>query len=139
MQIVAQAPGRRADGRTSTRVQRAHVQQTFAGERAFFEQVLIDLRRRHAVRIDAALAGEQPVKRRDLSRHRQRCRDARLQDAVAGDDAAPRHVDMRPVHRMRGDRRRDRAARPGGSSVSLSSVSTYARVRRGSLIARRGR
>ena len=81
-------------------VQRLHVQQALAGERAFAEQVLVDLGRGGAVRVDPALAGEQPMERRGFARPGQRRGHARLQDAVARRDAALRQVDARQVQRV---------------------------------------
>ena len=65
-----------------------HVEQAFAGERAFAEEILINLRAGDAVRVDPALAGEQPVIQRDVFLCRQRRGHVRLQDAVAMLDAA---------------------------------------------------
>ena len=99
-QIVAQ---HRAVGqaRTEHRMKRLHVQQALAGERAFAEQVLVDLGGGGAVRVDTALPRKQPVEGRDLARARQRRGHARLQDAVARRDTALRHVNARQVERVR--------------------------------------
>ena len=68
---------------------RAHHQQALARKAAFVEQVLVDLGRRGAVGVDAALAGEQAVEAGGLLQRRQRRDDARLQDAVAAGQRAP--------------------------------------------------
>ena len=59
-----------------------------AGVGAFAEEVLIDVRHGGGVGIDAARAGEDALEERALAADRQRRRDARLQHAVALDDAA---------------------------------------------------
>ena len=82
------------------RVHCLDVQQTLSGKRAFFEQILIHLRRRHAVWIDAALPREQPVKRCRAIVCRQRRRDAWLQDSVTGHDPSTGGVDAGLVHRV---------------------------------------
>jgi hypothetical protein len=79
-----------------------HVEQALAGVGAFAEHVLVDLGAGRAVGVDAGLAGEQPVKEREVARGRQGRRDARLQDAVAADDATRFGVDQRPVVRVSG-------------------------------------
>lgn len=62
--------------------------------------------------------GEQPVVRRQLAGRRQRRRHVRLQDAVAGDHAAPFGIDARPVGRMRGDR--DQLAQPARRQLGVA-------------------
>ncbi|MDZ7589757.1 MAG: hypothetical protein U5L05_03510 [Rubrivivax sp.] len=79
-----------------------HVQQALAGERAFAEDVLVDLGAGRAVGVDAGLAGEQPVVRRQLLRRRQRGHQMRLQDAVAALHAAAVGAELRRILRVRG-------------------------------------
>ena len=61
-----------------------------AGVGALAEQVLVDVGDRRRVGIDAAVAGEDALEQRAFRADRQRRRDARLQHAVALDDAAAR-------------------------------------------------
>ena len=85
------------------RVHGLDVEQALAGERALAEQVLVDLGAGDAVRVDAALAGEQPVVKGHLLGRAQGSGDVRLQDAVAVLDAPAVGREARPVVRMRGD------------------------------------
>ena len=81
-------------------VQGVRVQQAFAGEAAFAEQVLVDLGRDGVVGVAAAVAGKQVVEARGLARGGPGGGNARLQDAVAGDHAALLGVHPWPVQRV---------------------------------------
>ena len=77
-------------------VERRHegvdVVEALAGEDAFAEQILIHVRHRGRVRIDAGVAGIGAREQRARgARHRHA--DARLQDAVAVGDAPQRRID----------------------------------------------
>ena len=69
------------------RRERVDVVQALAGEDALAEQVLVDVGDGRGVRIDAGVAGVDPGEERS-GRARHRHADARLEDAVAGGDAA---------------------------------------------------
>ena len=79
---------------------RAYVEQSFASEGALVEQVLIHLGACSAVRVNAALSGEQPVIQRERFWRRQWRHDARLQDAVTADNAGAEHVELRLILRV---------------------------------------
>ena len=116
-QVVAQ----HLFGRQALRQQRVHgvhVEQALAREGAFAEQVLVDLRARHAVGVDAPLAAEQPVKGRHGAGARQRHHHARLQDGVAAADAAGCRVQHRRVHRVGVDGRQ--FTQPAGGHVGVA-------------------
>ena len=123
-QVVAEHP---AFGQPAAqhRVHRAHVEQALAGEGAFAEQVLVDLGAGRAVGVDAALAGEQPVEAACARRRRQRRHHARLQDAVAAEHAAAGGVQPGWLCGCAATPTSSRR-RPGGSWVSLSSVTRSA-------------
>ena len=86
------------------------VKQALAGEGALVEDVLVDLRAGRAVRVDAGLAGEQPVIDGDVFRRGQRRGDVRLQDGVAAIDATPVGTQPRLVVGVR--RHADQLAQP---------------------------
>ena len=109
-QVVAEDAIRRQPAR-QREAERVDVIDPLADERAFAEQVLVDVGDRARVRIDAGLAGEHPRVAR-AARARQPGRHARLQDAVAVDDAASGNVVARHVQRMRHAWRRAGAPRP---------------------------
>src|SRR5579883_567426 len=69
--------------------------------RAFAEEVLIHIRHRGGVRVDAVHAGEDALEQRAFAADRQRRRYARLQYTVAFDDAADGAVESRTVEGMR--------------------------------------
>ena len=71
-----------------------------ANVRTLAAQILIDVRHRRGVRIDAADAGQQALEHRASARHRQCGRHARLQDAVALDDASAVWVEAGLVDRV---------------------------------------
>ena len=85
-------------------VQCRHVQQALAGEAAFVEDVLINLRGHRVVGVAAIGAGKQPVEGGGLIGacriHRPGRHDAGLQDAVAGHHALPLHGSVRPQARL---------------------------------------
>ena len=91
---VRHPPGQR-------RLESIDIVNALACERAFVEQVLIDVRDRRRVGIDAALGGKYPLEQRAALAHRQGGGDARLQDAIARHDPARHCVIDRPVERMR--------------------------------------
>ena len=101
-QIVAEhAPLGQAPGQH--RVHGLNVQQSLATERAFVEYVLVHLRARGAVGVDATLSCEQPVKARQVLGRGQGGHHARLQDAVPTDDALTARIEPRLVVGMRRD------------------------------------
>ena len=75
--------------------ERVDVVEALAGEDAFAEEILIHVRHRGGVRIDAGVAGVGAREQRP-GRAGHRHADARLQDAVAFDDA-PQLSDARPA------------------------------------------
>ena len=76
--------------------------QALAGEDALVKEVLIDVRDRGRIRIDAGVARVRAREGR-AERARHRHADARLQDAVALHDAADHGIDARAVEGMRDD------------------------------------
>ena len=64
-------------------MQRLDIEQPFASKRTHAKQVLIHVRGAIAVRVNAALAGKQGMKRRAFFSLRQRRHDTRLQNAIA--------------------------------------------------------
>ena len=78
-----------------------NVQQALAGEAALAEQVLVDLGAGCTVGVQAALAVEQRVVAGGRVLRRQWRFNARLQDAVAADDAAHARIPARLIHRVR--------------------------------------
>ena len=86
-QIVAEH-GLAWQARVQNGVAGADIEQALAGEAAGAEQILVHIRDRIVVGVDARLAREKPVEVRVFSVWRQRRDQARLQDSVAGDDAA---------------------------------------------------
>ena len=115
--VVGQAPGQHG-------VQRAHMQQTFAGEAAFVEQVLVDLGRHRVVRVAAAGAGKQAMEAGGLFWRRPGRHDARLQDAVAGHHTATQRFHARLVQRVGGNAHQfaQRARRQHGVAVQRDDV-----------------
>ena len=91
---LGQAPAQRG-------VHRRHMQEALAGEGAHAVEVLVHFGAGGAVGVHATLAGKQPVEGRALTGRGERRGQARLQDAVAGNDAPP--LQLRPVQRVRGD------------------------------------
>ncbi len=83
------------------RLEGVDVVDALAGVGALAEQILVDVGDRRRVGIDAARRGEDALEERALAADRQRRRHARLQDAVAFDDAPAVGVEARPVERMR--------------------------------------
>ena len=84
------------------RDERVDVVEALAGEDAFVEEILVDVRDGRRVRIDAGVAGVGPREQRSGgARHRDA--DARLQNPVALGDAADARVEARTVQRMRDD------------------------------------
>ncbi len=81
-------------------LERFDVIDALAHERAFVEQVLVDIRDHARVRIDAGLAAEHPGKPRGAARA-QAGADAGLQDAVALHHALQRRIEARAVERVR--------------------------------------
>jgi hypothetical protein len=80
-------------------LERIHVVDALAHERAFTEQILIHVRHRARVRIDARFAAiHARVARRDASAHA--AAHAGLQDAVAARDPALLLVEARAVERV---------------------------------------
>ena len=105
-------------------LERIDIVNPLADERAFAEQVLVDIGDGARIGIDARLAAAQPRIPRPVGA-RQAHRHARLQDAVALGDALPVFVDtaarfsgcaMAPTNCRAASR---------GSCVSVSSVMTY--------------
>ncbi len=82
------------------RLEGVDVVQALAGEEAGAEQVLIGIRDRRRVGIDAGVAGVDPRKER-AGGTRQVDGDARLKDAVALGDLAQGGIDDRPVEGVR--------------------------------------
>ncbi|MNS55652.1 hypothetical protein D3C72_884900 [compost metagenome] len=72
-----------------------------ADVRTFVEQVLIDIRSRGGIGIDAAWRGKDPLEQRPFPTHRQRRRHPRLEDRIATSDPLQRGVEPGPVQRMR--------------------------------------
>jgi hypothetical protein len=91
--VLGQPAGQRA-------LERVDVVDALADERAFAEQVLVDVGNGTRVRIDAGLAAVQACVARAVGA-RQAQADARLQDAVALDDdvLAAAGAEHRPVQR----------------------------------------
>ncbi len=83
-------------------VQGLHVEQALSAEAALAEQVLVDIGAGGAVRVDAALAGEQPVERCRLAGGRQRRDQMRLQDPEARHHAPAAAIEPGAVLRVRG-------------------------------------
>ena len=102
-----------------------------AGVGALAEQVLVDVRHRRRIGIDAAAAGEDALEQRAFHADRQGRRDARLQHAVAFDDPVPGGVETRPVERMRhlADQALDRVARQSRVGVERDDVADVGRQR----------
>ena len=84
------------------RHERVDVVEALAGEDALAEQILVDVRHRGRVRIDAGVAGIGAREQRSGGAGHRHA-DARLQDAVAVGDAPQLRIDDRPVERMRDD------------------------------------
>ncbi|HEU5294570.1 MAG TPA: hypothetical protein VFU71_07265, partial [Burkholderiaceae bacterium] len=83
-------------------LERIHIVDALSDERSLAEQILVDVADGARVRVDAGIAAEEPAEAR-AARGRQAHADARLQDAVAGDDAwrLRPSADARMVQRMR--------------------------------------
>ena len=64
----------------------SYIQQSLTRESALTKHILVNLRARGAIRVDAALPGKQPMEQRKLLGYWQGRCDARLQDAVTADD-----------------------------------------------------
>ena len=84
------------------RVERIDVVKALAGVDAFAEQVLIHVRHRGGVGVDAGVAGVGPREQRSGGAGHGHA-DARLQDAVALHHQLRLGIDDRPVQRMRDD------------------------------------
>ena len=78
-----------------------HVVDALAGIGAFAEEILIHVGHGRRVRIDAARAGKYALEQRALATDRQRGRNARLQHAIAFDDASGAGIEPRMVERVR--------------------------------------
>ncbi len=76
-----------------------HVVDALADERPFAEQILVDVRNDARVGVDARVAREQAHEPGSAGA-RQADADARLQDAVAVDDAAAGRIEHRPIERV---------------------------------------
>ena len=88
-QIVAeQGIFRNAAGESG--FERIHVVDAFAGIGAFAKEILIYVGDRGRIRVDAARAGEDPLVKRALATHRQRRRDAGLENGIAVNDTLQR-------------------------------------------------
>ena len=81
------------------RLERVDVVEALPREDSLAEQVLVRVRDRGRVRVDARVPGEHAREARG-GRARRRDRDARLEDAVARDDAAGHGVEAGAVQRM---------------------------------------
>jgi hypothetical protein len=77
-----------------------HMEQAFAGEAAFAEQVLVDVRRHRAVGVEPPLAVVQPLVRRRYALVAQGRHHAWLQDAVAVHHPLATGVEHGPVLRV---------------------------------------
>ena len=115
--LLRQAPGQYG-------VHGRHMQQAFAAERALGKHILINLRRGRAVRVNTALPAKEPVKRRGRLRARQRRRDARLQDGIARQHAAARHIHAGLIQRVRRHthQRAQRSRRQHGVTVESDYI-----------------
>src|SRR5271157_4958743 len=80
---------------------RIDVVDSFSGERAFFEQVLVHIRNRRSVRIDAARAREDGFKERLLMVSDQRMRDSRLHNSIAFHDPPGANAEPGLIEGMR--------------------------------------
>ena len=103
------------------RDERVDVVEALAGEDAFVEEILVDVRDGGRVRIHAGVAGVGAGEQRS-GRARHRDADPRLQNPVALRDAADARVEARTVQRMRDDADRAAFAASRGRRVSVSSV-----------------
>ncbi len=108
--VTEQAAVRHAPGQR--RLEDVDVVDAFAGEGPLTEQILVDVGDRRRVGIHAAGTGEGALEPGALAADRQGRRDARLQHAVALDDAAAGRRQPRRVQRVR--HLADQA--PGGAS-----------------------
>jgi hypothetical protein len=106
-----------------------HVVDALAGVGAFAEEILIHVGHGGGVRIDAAHAGEDALEQRSLPADRQRRRDARLQHAVAFDDASGNGIEPRMVQRVRhlADQPARRLPRHPGIGVERDDVTNAGR------------
>ena len=113
------------------RLEGVDVVDALAGVGAFAEQVLVDVGDGRGVGIDAAGPENDALEERALAPDRQRRRDARLQDAVAVDDAPLRGVEARAVERMRhlADQPARGVARQPGVGVERDDVADVRRAR----------
>ena len=82
------------------RLEGIDVVDALAGIRALAEEILVDVRDRRRIGIDAAVAGEDALEERALRTHGQRGGHARLQNAVALHDPSLRRVEARAVERV---------------------------------------
>jgi hypothetical protein len=82
------------------RLEGIDVVDALAGIGPLVEQVLVDVGDRARIGIDPAMAREYALEQRALDAHRQRGRDARLEHAVAFDDASRCRIEARSVERM---------------------------------------
>ena len=98
-QVVAEE-GRLGHAAGQRRFEGVDVVDALARVGAFAEQVLVDVRNRRGIGIDADRAGEHAQEQRAFAPHRQRRRDPRLQDAIAFDHSTQSGVQARPVERM---------------------------------------
>ena len=84
------------------RLEGVDVIEALAGEEAFLEQILIGVRHRGGIRVDAGVTGVDP--RKDRARGaRHRDADPGLQDAVAFRHPSRRAVDLRLIERVKRD------------------------------------
>ena len=88
------------DATLERRLEGIDIVKTLAGEGAFTRQVLIDVRNREDIGVDAATDRKDALEDRGFLTGGQRRGDARLKHAVAGDDAARLRVVNRAVDRM---------------------------------------
>ena len=111
------------------RLEGVDVVDSLAGVRPLAKEVLIDIRDGRRVGVHAPGAGKDPLKERAFAANRQRGCDARLEDAVAIDDALLGAVEFRPVQRVShlADQSRDCIAWQSGIGIERDNVTDTAR------------
>ena len=108
-----------------------HFVDALAGIGAFAEEILIHVGHGRGVRIDAAHAGDDALVERPLATDWQRRRNARLQHAIAFDDASGAGIKPRMVERVRhlADQPAGRFPRHPGIGVECDDVTDAGRRR----------